>query len=529
MITTVTRGQNVTVQNDKIYHLTQNNGDNIKDNILELALTTGMLFKKSKRKNGTIACFINTPGKIIFKKGKTLSSANANKGDIFVIGYKIRKELESSFPDDTQILYETNHLPEIYNTTEGRKKYAGKITGTFSELKNKPDWDQCLLNCNLKLDFIGKGSFGNVFKYSNFSRPCALKITKIKPEAVKDSFCDSWNELYFLKNAIKPLILDNICPNLPLVYEDFKCKSCELTTFQGDKIKTPTFGIAIELANGTLKQYIQSKRTVAELDCALFQSMAALHCIQYHHQLMNYDIKKENILYYDVEPGGFWMYTICGINYYVPNFGKLFILNDFGLARSTSPAHILPITDKKYSRLGRRYAVIKDDKFIPFSSKSGGEGKKISWDSLNEKTTGIEFKLGENGTVYDCEVQMNEYLCDYLSSKGINTNELSANFFSHPEIIPPFEFYNDTQDLIRSFVGGKRATQKGDHRKCKEIPKEFEEKLLPYVGKCKMLVDQKVQFDLEPCFVLASRFIKKYFSHYTIKPRGKIIASYKIS
>ena len=49
---------------------------------------------------------------------------------------------------------------------------------------------------------------------------------------------------------------------------------------------------------------------------------------------MHFDIKKENILYYKINEGGYFQYKILDETFYVPNYGYLFVINDF-ISRST--------------------------------------------------------------------------------------------------------------------------------------------------------------------------------------------------
>ena len=91
---------------------------------------------------------------------------------------------------------------------------------------------------------------------------------------------------------------------------------------------------------------------------------------------------------------------------------------------------------------------------------------------------------------------------------------------------PPFDFYNDTQDAIRMFLGGKRTTQKGDHRKV-DIPDSFRKKLEPYVGKGESAKNR--MFD-RPALTIAGYFIEEFFKNYTDIPKNSfLIETYKIS
>lgn len=65
---------------------------------------------------------------------------------------------------------------------------------------------------------------------------------------------------------------------------------------------------------------------------ALFQIMYGLICIKKFYNMMHTDFHSNNILVHKVKPGGFWIYTLNGNNYYLPNLGYVFLLHDFGFA-----------------------------------------------------------------------------------------------------------------------------------------------------------------------------------------------------
>jgi len=81
------------------------------------------------------------------------------------------------------------------------------------------------------------------------------------------------------------------------------------------------------------------------------------------------------------------------------------------------------------------------------------------------------------------------------------------------------------------FIGGKRTTQKGDHKKYDIIPKCFVDKIKKYEGK---EINHKSNiFSVNSYEVLAGDLITKIFSennNYTIKqPNIKILDTYDMS
>jgi len=503
-----------------------------------LAMITQKIYKPRVVENqiGSLACIILESDLAFFEKDKEKIEVPCQPGSVFILGSIFRQKWTFKLPLSSIKLYEDNYLPGIYLSTKQRFLYGEKVKKSLSFLHQFPEWQQCL-NKKIPLELIGQGSYGNVFKSGYSSQTFAVKFSKLKPEAVAhpyDISYASWHEVHFLTDIFKPLIEKNICPNLPLIYDSFTCKNCDII-IDDKKVNTPCVITVIELASGTLKDYLQTKRTVENVKSALFQIMAAIHTIQLYAQVMNFDVKKENILYYEVEPGGYWIYTIRDQDYYVPNFGQLFVLNDFGISRPMSPKHPVHKTpqDKSF-RLGSRYAVVKDGKFVPFDTiKQADENGNfenpflVKWKS-GQNSLGAEYRINrETDAVMKNPIFLTDELKIFLKEQNIPTSPNSHGFFEHPEIIPPFEFYNDTQDAIRMFAGGKRTTQKGQHKSYTTIPQKFVDELESYIGPADSAKDRT--FSHDPAQVLAGYFIESFFPVYkTVPKNAKIIARYTI-
>lgn len=458
-----------------------------------------------------------------------------NKGDLLLLGENFLKTHTYILPELSIKLYEVKkEVLSDYLTIDYRLSIAKKIKDSLSYISSKPVWKQCPQKYMTLGKFLGKGSYGNV--YSGTLAPStdyAVKLSKLKPEATKaySREISSWFEVFFLKDIIKPIIENKICPNLPLLIESLVCKKCTLT-LSDEKITTPCITTIIEKANGNLKNYLkEAKPTIPELHSALFQIMAGLYAIQKYGQIMNFDVKKENILFYNIKPGGYWVYNIYEKNYYIPNYGKIFILNDFGISRIMSPKYPLyKNPEEKTFRLGSRFAIYKEGKFIPLNVKKDKgpiEYSKITWE--NEiKSVGAEFLMNkEDNNVIPVNIKLTKDMKEYLTSQDIPLDPTSYRFFTNPEIIPPFEFYNDTQDAIRMFIGGKRTTQKGNHSKYKTVPKNFIKQLSLYLGPGESLKDKILPTD--PTKVMAGRFIESFFRDtFREKPDGPFIEEYTI-
>lgn len=394
-------------------------------------------------------------------------------------------------------------LPVIYRTIEDRIKYAEHVRNLLSDIKGLPVWDQCVQK-KLKLQsFLGKGSYGNVF---DFHGKFAVKLSKLKEDATKKAFdpnFNSWHEIYILENVLRRIITARICPNLPIVYESFACRKCDIA-LEDKHIDSPCAITAVELAQGTLKSYLkEEKPDLPRIHSAFFQILAGISAIQYFGQIMNFDVKKENILVYDVKPGGYWRYQIRGVDFYVPNYGKMFVLNDFGISRTMSP--LFPIYKSQRDRtfrLGSRYAMVSEGKFVPIDCENQTDENfkpkdpvKITWDGKGE-SFGAEFRMDRGGRILPVKTDV----------------EITEKILLNSDLCPPFEFYNDTQDAIRMFTGGKRTTQKGEHSK-PVVPKKFLQQLRKFSGQGESA--KSSVFSTDPAQVLASFLIVDFFSEFT--------------
>jgi hypothetical protein len=65
---------------------------------------------------------------------------------------------------------------------------------------------------------------------------------------------------------------------------------------------------------------------------AYFQILAGIHAMQNVLGMAHADLHSDNILVAKIPKGGHWKYTIDGVDYFVPNLGYQFLINDFGHA-----------------------------------------------------------------------------------------------------------------------------------------------------------------------------------------------------
>jgi serine/threonine protein kinase len=417
---------------------------------------------------------------------------------------------------------------------------------------------QLLKNLELK-KLIGKGSFGNV--YAGCSPiPCndnsykfAIKLATMNERSFINPYSPNsqpWHEVFILKNLINPIVKSKRCPNLPIVAESYTCKNCNFIFGEKDKTKTsPCLILLMELASGDMTSWLEKKPTELQLYSSLFQIMAGIHAIQLNGQIMNNDVKAPNILYYEVEPGGFWHYIIHGIDFYVPNYGQLFILNDFGVSKVFDP--YLNLTNSKSQKnvfLGYRNAMVINGKFSPFTCKRNFNTKnkviplhKYSWEKqigcknilkeAPDSVTVAVYKKVNTTEIIDPIIEFTQEQIYELQKFNIPNDSSSIEFYNHPEIIPPFEFKADTQDVIKIFLGGTRTSQDGFHFINKNIvPNNMKKQMFQYQSYNKISVPKS---STNPAEILAGYFIEQFFTKdhdFTVRYlTSEIIGTYRLS
>jgi hypothetical protein len=436
----------------------------------------------------------------------------------------------------------------IYLNNKDREQFANTVKNSIKKIhcKNEISMDFNVIQKYIKINkLIGKGDWGNVCSaYSEKLIPSgtnfAIKMSRITKEDLLDPFSDSsssWYEIFILKNILKKIILKNICPNLPLFIDTCLCNQYDFIFRKGNQ-SHPSVMIVTELGNGDMSEFLKcTSLSDDELYSALFQIMAALHSIQTNGQILNNDIKTKNILYYNVKKGGYWHYKIDNHDFYVPNYGKMFILNDFGVSTLYNPKFKIYKNKQQFLfNLGSRYGININETFSPINAEFEFidnhliNTSNIKWPN-NQMSKGATYKLNiKTNEVVTSNTILSTSQKSYLTKKGITTDPDNLNFFQHPTIIPPFEFYNDTQDVLRMFVGGKRSTQKGNHRLHNTVSEKVQNSIKPYLGTAENT--KQKNFSYHTYHVLAGSFIKKFFTethNFKIKPKGHKISSFDMT
>ena len=400
---------------------------------------------------------------------------------------------------------------------DSRINFMTKLKNTLQIIDKK-----CIYDTFREIKKLGQGFFGAVTleEYNHFN--FAMKKMDIGKSFEQKNIIDvNYNEYVILKEYINPLIYKKICPNLPLLYYDFECEDCgELKLSSTKKIVKKCKLLCTELANGTLNDYLSDNNpSIDELYSCIFQLSSAIHALQKYYQIGHGDIKAANILYYKIKKGGYWKYTINNKNYYVPNYGYLFVLNDFGI----SEFYFNKINNKiKGTRLG----YIRNNKIKPFNTIRQVYGLSDSEIKFSNGTYISRSILSNPERVFE---KIDQNIKNELLKFEIDEN----NYFDKPLIIPPFEFFNDIQGLIRSFLGGvytARAFEKYPPILPKIVKNENFESVLEKYHSYLLAYNNRDELPIEGYFYLAHLFIEDLFQdkYFNIPLNDEIIEEYII-
>ena len=114
------------------------------------------------------------------------------------------------------------------------------------------------------------------------------------------------------------LVFQNICPHFAInYYWDYRTNIVTLYN---------------EYINYTFESWIQQKHSNQIWFNALFQIMYALASLKKMFNMLHTDLHIGNILVQKIKKGGYWIYKLNGVDYYLPNLGYVFIISDFGFS-----------------------------------------------------------------------------------------------------------------------------------------------------------------------------------------------------
>lgn len=369
---------------------------------------------------------------------------------------------------------------------------------------------QTLLKYFTNIKAVGKGSFGTVYignvNISNNVYTIAIKegqITKVEAQRAKNL---EFPIEYLLNQMMNTILNDGLCPSFNYTYCILFCDQCEVAErFYkangniGIKSKITTCSVTmVEKADSDLKGLDDQWAQLS----ALFQVLAAVHCIHTLYGIHHRDIKIENVLMRKIprRENEYWKYKVDGIDYYVPNPGFIAILNDFGVSNSFSPSI-------SYADYGVRNARVSNGNFVPFTTQRYPQMDKRG------KITGIPSPRlrGPGGAT----LTLNRFWKKFDSKPSISV------YLDDFQQFPTFGMYQDIQDVLRMFIGGKQTVQPGSHEKMKNLDKDVKHALLPFDEHLSPTSIWPNRVEL----FLANKLIHKIFTQfgYNVLPRGGIV------
>lgn len=298
---------------------------------------------------------------------------------------------------------------------------------------------------------LGYGSFGNVYRgvipKTNPYISVAIKEGRISSGEYKKALIKQYPMEYLFNKLINDLIDDKVCPNFTYTYAIFFCDKCTLDLVSSKSVITQCSETIVELFDGTLDKLGKELSNDKVMESILFQVFFALASIQLKYGIFHNDIKQENILIKVIPKGGYWEYNLDSQTYYVPNYGYIAALNDFGVSMSYMPG--ISLGDYGY----RQAEVILDVttgayRFKPFTTELYPSILKNSRKPTPIKPYSLIGKEGLTG---------NHFYKDFDSKPSISVDLKDFNRF-------PAHYFNfDIMDIVLTFLGGKRTSQPGDH------------------------------------------------------------------
>jgi hypothetical protein len=216
-------------------------------------------------------------------------------------------------------------------------KHRKNLYKKFVQSLNKTGRRKVTLDLKKK-DLLGKGYQGIVYNYCDKKNCVAVKkvfLENKQARYLKNPFSipalkyENFIELASMK-LTNPIVLQKICPHFILHYKSTIKKReapCEDEYPYSSKYYNEYIDGGI-----TYTKWVKQMHTKNEWYNAYFQITVAIYCLQKYLNMIHLDLHSDNILVKRVKRGGYWKYIINGKEYYVPNYGFVFFINDFGHA-----------------------------------------------------------------------------------------------------------------------------------------------------------------------------------------------------
>ena len=241
--------------------------------------------------------------------------------------------------------------------------YFKKIERIGSKSKFGDVYKLCLINKdilkkneNFKSSLITRNK--NKIKLSKLLKGSCVSVKLIPLE--EDSFYNKENTKYDVWREIKAMELVTKlvrkwnCQNFSMMYGYFVCNNCSYNNPELASSSKMCLLVVTELSHSDLKNWLierdeiitKSKQStdlmtgirytnlINEWYNIFFQIFSSIYLLQKKHQLIHNDLHWGNILIDKIKAGGYWVYIINGITYYLPNLGFIIKISDFGKCTS---------------------------------------------------------------------------------------------------------------------------------------------------------------------------------------------------
>jgi serine/threonine protein kinase len=337
---------------------------------------------------------------------------------------------------------------------------------------NVDQWDMCMTGTNapaFRANFsnvteIGKGTFGQVHRAKLKNDVLVIKEAYLRPdekrvlkkatnqnqkwEAVQKNSYPHENRILDLVNQ---LLLNRRCPNFVYVYNMAMCDGCSVQRLFSKGLPTSGSCYVTFMESATTDLDHVDLIGFEEQLSVLYQLLIAVYAIHRYYGIWHRDIKTSNVFVDLIKPGGYFEYVIGDKTYYVKNTGVVAYLADFGVSEVMSPLYSFT------NYYGKRNAEV-------MRSSQVVEGSNLYWKPISlANNPPIDWSDIRSGS----KVKGTSNLITNLDIKRLPIN------LNNNQKFPAFEFFDDIQDVIRMFMGGKQAAQNGNHKPMKELSPEL--------------------------------------------------------
>ena len=399
-------------------------------------------------------------------------------------------------------------LPKAVDMFHNRDFLAKQICKNLKSI-NVPVWKGCMSGneTTFKSNFtnivhIGNGCFGEIYSANIGALKFVVKEAKLttaeKNKIIKANPTSNniANNLYPEEYRLSILIQDLLptIPNFLYIYGSVLCDNCNVLGKPGY-----CFNTIMEFADSSMNHLVKNTLPNNAYYSMLYQLLIGISAFQNIYGIYHGDIKLENILVKYISCGGYIPYTT--VPFSIENVGILLLIADFGVSKS-----FLPNYSGKNLDYGFRNATVittptGDKIFEPINCKYTVEIGKTA-PNLILQTKRVNWVDENNKPVIN-----SSYYNRFYGKKNVEPSiKVDLN---DPVTFPPFEFFNDIQDLIRMFIGGKRMFQNGDHVGFKQmLPPKLVTILTMYLNK--NFIPPKI-YGVQ--YILASELLKNLYKH----------------